>query len=277
MDDELEVQTIDYNDLNDDLKEQVRKNYQNTDYLVPDDWYEWVWENVVEVYGQEGIDLDSDSLQFDLYRNDFEFKGSIDISHEKIKPLISDKLFEYIEKEWLQDFSTSFETTEFNDDSYVNRDIIYSDLETELFGDSVVIDGDNVLIPLSMEATYLEAIKKYSNLSGNETEEKITGLFTAAEMFFQTEIELDETEFLDYLSALSSECERLVEIELESTQDKFKGLLEDVWSYLKKDLNDSHDYYYTDEYADEQLYDKDFEVTVDAEGNQLEIEDLDGN
>lgn len=274
--DDLETQTIVYSDLTDDLKDKVRENFRNDNYLVPDDWWEFIWENIVEMYKEDGIDLDSDSLQFDLYRDSIDFNGSIDIYHEKIKPLMSDKLHNYIDKEWLQDFSTDFETDEFGD-SYVNKDIIYDDLKSQLFGDRESEDDENVLVPIDHEDDYNAVFDKYTFLQENKTAIEIKGKFVAAGMFFQTEIEIDIDEFNDLIDEFATDIETDVENELESIQDKFKDLLIDLRDYIKKDLNESHDYYYTDEYADEHFDGKEFEVTVDAEGNQIEIDDLDGS
>jgi len=69
-----EVDVVKFEDLSSELKEKVIENFKNDDYLVPDDWYEHTIDEFLSKYDE--LDIDKKSIQFDTYRNDYEWEGS---------------------------------------------------------------------------------------------------------------------------------------------------------------------------------------------------------
>jgi hypothetical protein len=277
---EENTKQISYNDLDDNLKDQVRENFRDDEYLVPDDWYHWVLEDLGENEKWKGIDLDEDSLEFDMYRGSMSIKGSIDLDEVPFKKHLTDNYHLWDEKEWFYDFPTNFEDYTLDDSYYVQRDIIFEEMEEEIFnGEELIVENGEMILTSSLIKPMKEAFNKYSTDFPDETQtlkEWINELEAAMDIFFQDEITISEEVYDTFMEDITTEMERKIESELEEIQEAINGELEEFYDSLKNNLQSSYDYYYTDEYADANLEDRTFEVEVDEDENQLEVLDLNG-
>jgi hypothetical protein len=275
---EENIITVSYEELNDDLKEQVRNNFREDDYLVPDDWYEWVNEGIKEKYPAAEID---DDIEFDMYRNDFKITGHIDPNHSSVTPL-SEDFWKYYDKEWIYDFMTNFENDTVVEDYAIGEDIIYDELEEEIFGEGdkygIEFDGDgkgeaSVLLKSNLE----KAIENYSDIADVSKLEEWIGHIDAVELFFQDTFEIDETDYDDLLEEIRTEMVRKLEGIAEEAYSQLSEYASNIYDDFVSSMTESYEYYFTDEYADDHLADRTFEVEVDEDGNQLEVVDLNGD
>lgn len=270
-----QIKVISFNELNASLKEMVITNFQESEFLVPEDWYEWLLEGLSETY--KFVTIDSESVEFDMYRGDLEYNGEIDMNHKTIKQYLTDEYLEWNKKEWLYDFPTNFESTELSDEFYIDRNLIFEELEGEIFNneDLIVVDG-KVTIPISVVSSVEKAIKDHKELDSIKFLKEILNLINVAELFFQNEIVVEEDEYDDFMYEISTE----MEIEIESTAndiiDSINSELSEVYDNYKFSLQNAYNHYYTVEYAEENLSDRKFEIEFDENGNQLEVIDLNG-
>jgi len=276
---EENIKQISYNDLDDNLKDQVREHFREDEYLVPEDWYQWVMEDVGENEQWKGIDLDEESLEFDMYGGSMSIKGSIDLDAEPFKKHLTDNYYLWDEKEWFYDFPTNFEDHSLDDSYYVQRDVIFDEMEEEIFnGEELIVDNGKMTLTVNLIPTMEKALETYQDFPDEIKilEKWIGELKAATELFFQDELVIDEEEYDTFMSDISTEMERKIENELEEIQEAINSELVEFYDSLKNNLQSSYHYYYTDEYADANLEDKTYEVEVDEDGNQLEVVDLNG-
>lgn len=269
--------SISYTDLDDNLKDEVRENFRNDDYLVPDDWWSWELEGLKESFPL--VDFNEDKVEFDIYRNDFNIQGSIDTQHSDA-PKLSDKFYEFYDKEWLYDVMFNFNNSEFHQDYSIGEDTIYDDIEREIFPEDIEVDGGKIELDVSIFKKPLQdALEKYNSLKNpditNQLEQWLREI-DAAGIFFAESIVIEEDDYDNFLEELRGEMVSQAESLVEEAYDTMQPILDDFYSTFVDRLKQSYDYYYTDEYADEALSDKTFEVEVDEDGNQLEVVDLNG-
>lgn len=272
--------TISYDDLDENLKDDVRTNFRSDDYFLDDDWYEFALEHIEEKYSGQ-IEIDKKSISFDMYRNDFNWEGYFSFKHKDNKKFIPVKYYEYVENEWVYDVKGDFKNGEINRDYSVDTNLIYQDAEEMIFGKQNNFDfhDETIEIPIDFFKPIILQLRKKENLP-NWIVEKIdhwSGLIDAAELFFQNTIEIDKSDKEDIVSDYGSDLEKEVtdfmENEFYPTIDDFLTNVYDEWvDALKKE----YDYNYSDEYADEVLGDREFQVVVDEQGKQIEVVDLGG-
>lgn len=278
--DEENVITIPYDEVDESLKDAIRDHFRNDDYFLHDDWYEFAIEHIEEKYDGQ-IDIDKKSITFDMYRNDFGWKGDFSFKHKDNKKFIPAKYYEYVENEWVYDVNGDFKDGEINRDYSVDTNLIYQDAEEMIFGKQNNFDfhDETIEIPIDFFKPIILQLRKKENLP-NWIIEKIDhwlGLIDAAELFFQNTIEIDKSDkediVSDYGSDLEKEVEDFMENEFYPTIDDF---LTNVFDEFTDALKKEYDYNYSDEYADEVLGDREFQVIVDEDGKQIEVVDLGG-
>jgi len=274
---ENEIKVIPFGELSDSLKEEVIEYFQSDEFLVPEDWYEWVLEGISETY--KFVDIDSESVEFDMnYGVSLKYTGEIDLDHKTIKQYLTDDYEKWTEKEWIDDFPTSFENDELYDGFDILTDIIFEEIEDEIFGsiDLIVEDG-KVIIPLSIKLNIEKAIIEYGSFDDIEFLKEILNLINAAELFFQDEVIVEEDAYDDFMSGISTEMENEISDSIADIIVNINGELSEVYDDYKSSLQDSYDHYFTVEYAEENLSDREFEVEFDENGEQLSIDDLNGD
>ena len=276
----MKTKQINYNDLDNNLKEEVRQNLREDEFLVPDDWYEFVLDDVNDNEKWIGITLDRDKIEFDLYRDTMIIEGDIDLDKEPFKKYLTDEYHLWVEKGWIEDFPTEFQNQTLDDSLYIDEDKIFEEIEDDIFGGEIDLDDDgDILFNKSIIDRLKKAFEKYNEDFPNEAKilnDWVTEIETAVDIFFQDNITVPKSNYELFLSDIAMEMRKNIEDVLESIQEKINWELEDFYFYLKNKLRESYDYYFSDEYLDEILSDKTFEVVIDDDGNQSEIIDLDG-
>lgn len=269
---------VSYNDLDKNLKDQVRDNFREDEFLVPDDWWHETIQDMKEADKWKGIDLDEDSIEFDLYRNSMDIKGSIDLYQPPFKKHIPTEFERWEDKGWFYDFSTNFENYELDDEHYVNRDVIFEELEEEIFNnEELIVVDEKMTLTTSLIPTMEKAITVYKKDYPTEIgilETWVGKLEAASTIFFQDSIEIDESDYEKFMSDLSTGIENQIDGVLRELRENINGELEEFYDTLKDQLQKSYDEYYEDDYADANLEDRTFEVIVDEDGNQIEVVDL---
>jgi len=274
---EENIETVGYADLDENLKDQVKENFRNSDFLVPDDWWQWIVESISEKYS--GININEQDLEFDIHRNSYNFEGNIDLNDAQFSKYLTDDYVKWDAAEWFSDFSTKFTNTELDYSVYINEDIIFDDLEAEFFGNkSLIVDEGQVSFPLNMIGDLSDAISKYGSMGVDVSflKEMINAI-NAAQLFFQENAIVSAAEYDDFMSTITTDMKHKIEDDMGDIVDEINTELAAFYNDLKDDLINSYEYYYEDAYADEQLGDKIFDVIIDENGNQIEILDLNGN
>lgn len=276
---EENIKTVKYEDLSDDLKEEVRQHLREDEFLVPDHW----WEDIVESFkyhdGYKGIDVEEEGLDFDVYYNNMTIEGTIDLDEAPIKQHMTDEYYQWEEKEWIYDFPTTFKDSELENEFYIQRDVIFDEMEAEIFNnEELIVEDGKITFGFSIKPTIEKAIEEYKDEFPDEVKilEEWVNLFNAAELFFQDEIVIEEEQYDTFMSDISTEMERKIENHVEEIIENINGELSDFYDEFKKSLMDKYDWYYTDEYADDRLMDRTFEVETDEDGNES-IDDLNGD
>ena len=166
-------------------------------------------------------------------------------------------------------------------DYEVDPDVIESAIKDELF--PYDFEPENASgqegMDISIYADLIdEHIKKYNSFSDAiELLKRWKKVMATSKLLFQDVFYVDETE-----------CDELVEMVVDGTQNEVTDVIEKVYDILDVYISDifdeftssittEYEYYYTTEYAEQQLVDRTFDVEVDEEGNQISIDDLNGN
>ena len=273
-DDDIETIVVEFDDLTPSLQEDAINTFQSDPYLVEDGWYDWLWEDYLTNTAEIGIDIESDSLSFDLsYSASIEYKGSMDFSYKKFSDLKNDLFVKFEDKEWIYDISSGFDKGDDIDGDYnVSSDIIYDDLEEEIFNNSVEIDGDEAVVELDTLSHIKKGIETYKDdIEDDKFIKELAGSLEAAELFFQEEIRVPEADYEEFLDDLVRTKTIQAETLVEEFLEQCGVILTEYKDKFSKNLQDSYDYHWDDEYARENLSGSEFSVEVDEEGNQLEI------
>jgi len=266
----LEIKIVKFEDLPQKLKDEVIANFQEDEFLVPEDWYTWIFDDFVDnLKNTYGIDIDDDTFTFDLYRNELEFRGTIDDSHKFIKDIMSSRLKKYEADEWVYDLPSSFENYELETEDYsIDIDVIDEYIKSNIFLNPLENDSK-----IEIEFDIEQAIDKWLNGLDYEPDYKNlllsvkTGI-AASKMFFQDVYNMNVNEFYDLTSEIHAEIESQIENEIELYVEEINKFLEEKYDELQTALQSSWDYFYSDEYAEENLNGREFEVEVDEDGNQ---------
>ena len=268
--------TVDFDDLSPELQEDEIEKFLNNPYLADGDWYQWLWEDFEEEAEKIGIDIDDDSLEFDLsYKAYIKYKGNIDFNKKTFSDLKSDEFKEFESKEWIYDYDTSFENGNEMDDYFeIESDTIYDDLESEIFNNSVEIDGDEAVIPIDTKTHINKGIKKYKeDIEDESFITELAGSLDAAGLFFQDEIRVSEEDYETFLDDLRQTIYFQAESLVEELFENCESILTEYKNKILKDLQDTYEHFWTEENARENLERFEFTVLVDKDGNQLEIID----
>ncbi len=277
-DEELEptVETIAFKDLSSSLQDDVIQNFQSDEFLIPDQWYDWLWDDFIENMKSESIYVDSTSLTFDMnYGSNVEYTGNIGSSEKTFTDMKSEELEQYESDEWVYDLPESFDHTGLDDSYDIQTNVIYEEIEAAIFPDVEINEDGQIEIPYGLYENIMKQIKKY-DLQDEDFVKDITAGFEAAQMFFQTMFLLDEYKFNDFIQSATNDIENNIESNVDDYISQVDTKLESLKDNFAKDLSSQYDYYYTEEYAKENLENKTFEVTMDEDGEQDFIEDLDG-
>ncbi len=280
-DEELETtKYINYDDLDENLKERVRENYRNSGDIVPEDWSEFIFEDFSENHKE--FTIDENSIEYDIYRNQFKITGDIDPQHEIFKSCIPDELQIYLDDERVYDISDSFIYGDgIRNEYYIDDDLIQSEIFNKIFQSDIDIEVDNNMIELEITTFKDGLINSLTLLEKYEVDLSVikTWISTmeASELFFQHSINISESDYDNLLDSLytyeHSKIQSLIEDEYYPAVDQIiSKTFGDLWEILKS----SYEYFYTDESIDGVLQDKTFEVEIDGNGNQIDILDLDG-
>lgn len=278
--DEENIITIPYDEVDESLKDAIRDHFRNDGYFLEDDWYEFSLEHIEEKYSGQ-IEIDKKSISFDMYRNDFNWEGYFSFKHKDNKKFIPVKYYEYVENEWVYFVNGDFKDGVINRYYSVDTDIIYQDVEEMIFGKQNNFDfhDETIEIPIDFFKPIILQLRKKENLP-NWIVEKIDhwlDLINASELFFQNTIEIDKADkediVSDYASDLEKEVTDFMENEFYPMIDDFLTNVYDEWvDSMKKE----YEYNYSDEYADQILSDREFQVVVDEQGKQIEVVELGG-
>lgn len=272
---------IDYDDLDEDLKNQVREHFRSDPFLIPDYWYEDILENIIVEYGS--IDMNKSDIEFDLDRNTFKIEGSVYLDEPEIEQLISSKYSVYVdEKEWLSPVNDTFYNNEMNRGYEIDDDVILVDIEEEIFLNiEIYFNEEKANINISdFKSQFENALTKYKDGDKKAVEiltHWLTLMDTSENIFFQDTIEITEDEYSDMLyglvSSISTDIKNYIENEFYEKLDEF---VSKIYDEIVNNLKKTYEYYFEDDYADESLQDKQFEVLIDNEQNQIDVIDLDG-
>ncbi len=283
MSDDDSTQLLEYDDLDEELKDKIRDHARNvTDYL-PDNWYEDELDYLIEKYGDQ-IEIDRGSITFDMYHNDFDWAGTVNLKSEANKKFIPKQFYVYDKDELIYDINMDFKNAEMNRDFTVDVNMIYTIVEDDIFGrqkDNFTFENGSHEVDISICHPKLkEAIKKYSRFNDRYVDsvlEKWMGAIDAAEIFFQNTFLVAEDDYKGVIDALGYAYEQEIE---EFMNGEFYGTLDDFVSnlydeYVRK-IKELYDYHFSDEYIDSNMVGLQFRVIVDEDGNQLDVEDLNG-
>jgi len=267
---------VNFNDLSPELQDEEIEEFQNNSYFPEGDWYDWLWEDFVEEAEKGGVDIDADSLEFDLdYRAYIKYKGTMDFNNKVFSDLKSKTFDEFESKEWIYDVDPGFENcNELYADYNIESDIIYDDLESEIFNNSVEIDGDEAVITVDTITHINKGIKKYKeDIEDESFITELAGSLDAASLFFQDEIRVSEEDYETFLDDLRQTKYIQAESLVEEFFEKCELILTEYKDKILKDLKDTYEQFWTEENARENLENFEFTVLVDKDGNQLEIID----
>ena len=278
-----ETKTLPFDELSDELQERVKKQFSESEFLVPDDWHTFIIEDFVEQYKGK-LDIDVDSIEFDMYRNDISWKGNVEISHKDIKKLIPWQLKEYEELGYIAFFSEAFKDGEMvgeyeldytHIDELDSLDIMPAELSSK-YGAIIKLEDVNV---------YKKLAEKHSI-----TDPKLLGyingwlyVFETTELFFQEEAHINIDEYNevsesiiddDFIDNLKQEIETFMEYK---AFNDLSDYVSDDFDDFTKSMRDNYEYYFTDEYVLEEVGQKSYEVIFDEDGEQEDIEDLNGD
>ena len=276
-----DIQTLTFSELDSRLQEKVKKHFSESEYLIPDDWYEYPIEHIKEKY-EKKLDIDSKKIEFDIYRNDFNWQGSVNFNNSEMYALIPKKVREYLENSYVVSMSEDFKNGEMVGEYEIDYDRIESMDEQDVM--PATISSDVVIIKLKDAKNYEDLIDRYHLQDDTELVDYIEGwfkLFEVAPLFFQDEIEVPIDNYGAVAERILDVASDVLKYEVEDVMEKeaFSGLsdyISDAFDYFVKTLKDEYDYYFTDEYLIEYIGERQFEVIVDESGNQLDIIDLNG-
>lgn len=272
-----------FDELDSDLQEKVIENFLNDDYLLPDDWYQSTLDDIIERHKE--LDIDEKSIGFDVYRNDYEWEGTIEYEMvEGIKDAVPERFFKYIDDTIVYDLNVKFENSEIENDFHIDDDLIIQNIKDEIFpNDYEFVDNGKVEISIDGFRSSLEqGIKKYKEYS--EPFEILTKWLEAveiSEMFFQDTVELEEEEVDVFTGSLRLDFERDIHECADKFYDFLNNHISEVHDEYSQGISKDYEYYTSREYAIDNLSSKTFDVTVeiDEDGNeeQIGIDDLNGN
>lgn len=270
---------IGYSDLSDELKSEVRERFWNSEYLVDEYFWRHPWDNIVADAANDGIAIDSESLEFDIYRNSFAFKGEIKTDDPFFQVTTAGLYFldknDLVEKElnikndsFVEDNVLTFSETFFD---HAEEWIYGAELEFETAENLkiVVMTNDNLK---NMDEFIKNHELKSSDVFNifNKLESKIS----AAELFFSDEIQIGyPDEFMEIINAVYAEFDDRVLKADQELKDHYGKLLETIYTDTVATITADYEYYFSEEHADNQLQDVVYFVLLDKEGNQLEILD----
>lgn len=276
------IQRFPYTELDDKLKEKIRNHLRSNEEFVPYNWYEEELDLLLEKYSGQ-VEIDRNSIQFDMYRNDFSLEGVVDLKHSANRKFIPQKFYEYHDKEWIYDIENSFKDGEMMQDFSVDINMIYVDIEDSLFGKqkkNMNFDDGTEEIDISICAPKLKSnIVAFSKGDGyvSSVLDKWMGQIEAAELFFQDTIIITEDDCKGVIDSLGYNLQTEVEDFMSGEfYDSLNEFVENLFEEFIRKIKDSYDYYYSDEYVDHYFADIEFDVLVDVDGNQLDVEDLNG-
>lgn len=280
--DEENIITVPYSEVDERLKDDIRDHFRNDDYFLNDDWYEFALEHIEQKYDGQ-VEIDKKSISFDMYRNDFNWEGYFSFKHKDNKKFIPVKYYEYVEAEWIYDVNGDFKNDEIRQDYSIDTNLIYQDALNILFGRDIKLEyNEHDIAEVTIDVFkpgLINALQK-DNLAPMVKEQlnRWLQMVEASEIFFQPTVEIDKSDVVDIGDDFGSDLEKEVTDFMEDTFypaiDEFLSHLYDEWvDALKKE----YDYNYSDEYADEILSDREFQVVVDEQGKQIEVVDLGGD
>ena len=280
---DIEIKKIPFDELSPDLRQEVIDHFLQDPYRIEDDWYDWLWEDFINVQEEKGFYIDEDSLKFDLsYGRYVEFKGYVDEDNKNISKLRSKVLDISISTEWVSDIDMNFENGELSGDYKYEEDLIYEELETEMFGiEFGIIEPDpdaEIEIEISYAENAYDVVKKY-DIDVHDIIEYLENLkqhAVAAEIFFQETIMVPEDEHIEFMESVTSEFVSKIENDCEEYIDAINELLTESKDKLVETLSNEYDYLQSEEYAIAYLENRIFEVEFDENGEQYSIEDLQG-
>lgn len=273
--------SIEYNELDEKLKKEVRENFLNDPYLLPDDWDDDIMYYLEEKYKNE-INFTPETMYFDLNTNTFDLSGNVELGNTTIEKMIPEKYFEYSEKDWFYSVGTEFvngemlkdfELDELNIQLYIEQDVFIYDLSNDFTDGKLSIDINKY------KPVFEKALNKYGHYSDKVVSilKKLLETMTASEFFFQSTIELSGEDYDQVtgilINKLIDEINTFMENEF---YDKIEEFVSEVYEEFKSNVKGNYNYYFSDEFADVSLDGRIFEVIIDEEGNQQEIVDLDG-
>lgn len=272
---------VEYNDLDEELKEKVREHFINDEYLVPEDWYQYIIESFEEKY-ENIINFDMAHMSFDMDRRDFNLNGYMYFDHPEISKLIPKKFDEYDEKGWFYSIEDEFvngeitkehELDELSIQLFITEDVFLYDLTEDFVNGKAEIDVK------SYKKHMDDNLKKYGHYSEKVSDifKKWIDLLSASEVFFQDYIEIEEDDYNHVLGSLIDDT--IYEVDTFMTEKYYENIepfIRGVHNEFIDNLTSSYEYYFSEEYADVSLDGRMFEVELDEDGNQEEVIDLDG-
>jgi len=279
MEEEIEKE-LSFDQLDSNLQQQVIDNYLNDEFLIPDEWYDWMWDDHQMHMETLGFDLD-DSLEFDMGYRSVDYNGTFD--YYNLKGVELSDFLEFADREdWVYDLPSSFSNYEIENDSSTGDDIIYEEIESALFGSLEEDDNGDKVIPLDFITEFDKNINILHSQIFFEIED-ITGFrnlllnnLEAAQLFFAETYVLNATEYTDFIDSCVQTVVSKIENEIEEILEPVSTILETEYDNFKQNLINQYDYYFSEENAKENVSNKTFIVTMDNDGNQLEIDDLNG-
>ena len=276
-----ETKLLPFEELSDELQQRVKDHFSNSEYRVPEDWYEFVMEDINERY-KDKLDIEK-SIEFDMDRNDFSWKGNVDYTNSEIQKLMPNKLREYDDNGYLSFFSEAFKNGEMVGEYEVDHGFITGQEEVDIMP-ATISSKKTVMVKLEDVDIYKDLAKKYS-INDSKLNGYIDGWFEsfeAAGLFFQDEAEIDFDEYHEVAESIldSDALEELaqeVEIFMEHHAfDELSDYVSDAFDAFTKSMRDNYEYYFSDEYVLEEVSQKSYEVIFDDDGEQEDIVDLNG-
>lgn len=275
------IQVLPFSALDEKFKDQIRDNIRSAEDFVPYNWYEDELDYLIEKYGDQ-VEIDKKSIDFDLDRNDFNWRGVVDYKSPANKKFIPKKFYEFLDSEILYDVSGEFRNHEMLEDYVVDINGIYSYITETVFGkgrDKIdFVDGlgeadveclpflKNALNTYAKDSPYITAVLT-----------KWINAINASEIFFQPTFTIVKEDFDEILNDLSYDMEREIEEFMDGEfYDTMNDFVSNLFDEYTRKLKELYDYHFSDEYVDGMVEDLEFKVYVDEDGTQLELESLYG-
>jgi hypothetical protein len=281
---EWTTKKIKFAEMSDELQKKAIEYIRDYDYDLlepPYDWYEDILENYVEIYKQEGFELNKSDCEFDLYRNNFKFP----CSYTKNDYPTNDLIEFLIETEYL-DSNIFSETLEFiNYELDNNTDDLYDllDFDEESFLNNLENVIDYHTLSNKKEIVYIMILldykfkKNFDNLL--KYKDKIMEMKkTISKLFFKDYIDLlnlfhledanvDVVDSSDVEEELKSRLNEYVEDIIDNLTPK----LEKLYDNLVEDLKKEYEYYGSDEYIRGLLENTDYDFEIECNEDECEI------